>query len=381
MTHRLRFFCVLAILLNTLFELSSSEFNFFRRKESLSPIAGKTVGVEVNDSSLVNRIVTAYRLSCDLESRGNSMWQSIFDQRHIAIHQVFKSGQIDQASAILRNPARTDFFYGIDNLAQSISPILDDPVNAHSYATSCLDGLIRFAEAIGAVRFENPEHYHFTPPYVWEGDAIISKIEEALRKPISFPNPYPFEHGLLTSKGVVSFRAPQALYQAWRIKELLKGKHSPRVLEIGAGVGRTAYYAYKLGIKDYTIIDLPLTLTASGYFLGLTLGENKVLLNGESAPDSKKRVKLLNPSDFLNGNNHYDLIINVDSMTEIDPSIAQAYWNKIEESTDIFLSINHEQNPFTVKNLIDSSKRTNQVDRMPYWMRYGYIEETVRFQK
>jgi hypothetical protein len=33
-----------------------------------------------------------------------------------------------------------------------------------------------------------------------------------------------------------------------------------RCLEIGAGVGRTAYYAHWLGMQDYTIVDLPTAL-------------------------------------------------------------------------------------------------------------------------
>jgi putative sugar O-methyltransferase len=178
---------------------------------------------------------------------------------------------------------------------------------------------------------------------------------------------------------VISYRAPQALYQAWRIKQLLKNIKNPRVLEIGAGLGRTAYYAKTLGIDDYTIVDLPIVSMVSGHFLARSLGGDQVLFFEETAHDSKDRVKFLSPLNFLSSVDSYDLVINVDSLTEMDSDTAQNYLNGIAKNTKIFLSINHESNPFTVKELIDRSESTAQIDRFPYWMRRGYVEEVVRY--
>jgi hypothetical protein len=243
-----------------------------------------------------------------------------------------------------------------------------------------LDHLVRFAEAIGAINLDNPESYGHIPPTRWDADAIINIISQKLNVPIVFPNPYPAEHGLATSSGVMSYRVPQALYQAYRIKEILKNKTSPRVLEIGGGLGRTAYYARLFGITDYTIVDLPFTAMSSGYFLGVTLGEDQILYSGENASDAQNRIKMLTPAEFLAGNKQYDLIINADGFTEFDPNTSQAYWNQIEKSTPIFLSINHEVNPFSVRMLIEKSELVSEASRFPYWMRKGYIEELVRFK-
>jgi hypothetical protein len=38
-----------------------------------------------------------------------------------------------------------------------------------------------------------------------------------------------------------------------------------RILEIGAGLDRTAYYAQKLSAIAHTVIDIPLTQVAQGY--------------------------------------------------------------------------------------------------------------------
>src|SRR5262249_5720898 len=131
------------------------------------------------------------------------------------------------------------------------------------------------------------------------------------------------------------------LYQAWRIKTLVAGIKRPRILEIGAGLGRTAYYAAELGLTDYTIIDLPSTSVAQGYFLGRALGDEQVTLFGELAIPG--RIKILPPESFLDAacEATFDLVLNVDSMTEMDRSVAASYWDKIARSARRFLSINH----------------------------------------
>ncbi len=355
--------------------------DFFRRPESLQAVPSQTSETKVNDVSIVKRIVAAYqRSAAPTENRGNSMWKEFFHQRHEKLHKVFMSGNLNTAAHILRNPHTTDLFYGFDNLAVSILPIFESAAVQQGHATTCLDGLIRCAEAIGVIPLDNPENYTASPPVPWKADAIIDKLRQVFGKPIIFPNPYPSEHGLNTSYGIVSYRVPQAIYQAYRIKQLLGNITNPRVLEIGAGLGRTAYFARLLGIKDYTIVDIPFTALSSGYFLGCILGEDQIVYSGEQAPNAQERIKILNPEEFLSSNNRYDLIINTDGFTEMDQNIARSYWKKIEKCTPIFLSINHENNSYRVRILIDESKNIISAERHLYWMRKGYVEEVVRFK-
>lgn len=357
------------------------ESGFFRREQSLKAVAGQAEGIPDLDLAIATRIVASYQKAIEKEEqRGDSMWQVFFNERHVPIHTVFKEGKTHEAARILQNPGPTELFYGFDNLMASFQEqVPPNSTNAKGHAKVCLDGLIRFAEAIGAIRLDNPERYHAHALVVWEADRVIKCIEDTLGLPLSFPNPYPDEHGVKTSKGIISYRVCQALYQAWRIKQLLKGVSNPRVLEIGAGLGRTAYYAKQFGINDYTIIDLPFTLISSGYFLARTLGQDQVLLLGEETSNEKQKVKVLSPEAFLKGKETYDLIINVDSLTEMDPSIARAYWTQIESKSAIFLSINQETHALTVRELINASSKVSHADRVPYWMRRGFVEETVWF--
>ena len=195
------------------------------------------------------------------------------------------------------------------------------------------------------------------------------------------PNPYPGERGVNSSRGVVQYRVPQAIYQAYRISELVRGVSNPKVLEIGGGLGRTALYAHQLGITDYTIIDIPVSSLAQGYFLGRVLGDSAISLYGDVAPPSEliNKVKLLSPNCFIKGSERYDLVVNVDSLTEIGAEAAQLYWSVIQQRADVFLSINHETNEFTVAELIKESSHISQANRMPYWLRRGYVEEVCSF--
>lgn len=346
--------------------------------ESLKVVDKSTSDPKNDDLLLVQRIIKSYQyVSNDTEKRGKSMWQDFYNKRHIPIHQVFKNGQLEEAAAILRDPASSELFYGLDNLTIEIQPAIAK--NAQSHAIICLDCLVRLGEAMGALGY-------YRPIETWKAEAVIDKLEKTLGQKLSFPNPYPNEYGLWTPRGIVSYRAPQALYQAWRIKELIKGLGNPRVLEIGAGVGRTAQFARQLGIKDYTIVDLPFTLLSSEYFLGTTLGADQVLLPGEKSDHPEKCIKFMTPDEYFASDEQYDLIINVDSLTEMDPSVAQAYWNKIESNGGVFLSINHDANSFTVQSILEKSDRIEQYDKKPYWMRKhwqpgkAYFEELVRFK-
>lgn len=360
-----------------------SALSFHRDAEFIKDVpvyACRTVIHSCDDFNLVNRIIAAYQLA-EKKHLGNSMWQMFYDQKLYNIHNVFQSGNFTQAASILRNPGQTELFYGIDNLCCSLLPqqrTYDGLVESASHSLDCL---VRFGEAIGAIKLDNVEQHHAGFFRKWYANEVLSNIETKLGISINFPNIYADEIGIYTDRGVASYRAIQAIYQAYLIKELLKGIANPRVLEIGAGLGRTAYYCKQFGIEDYTIIDIPMTALASSYFLGRTLGEDQMILLGESLDNSENKIKILTPDQFLNDASHYDLIVNVDSLTEIDINTIKIYLNKIQEISPMFLSINHESNKYSVFELLSVSQNVEKLQRYPYWMRLGYVEELYTFDQ
>ena len=86
----------------------------------------------------------------------------------------------------------------------------------------------------------------------------------------------------------------------------MKGNRDARIVEVGAGLGRTAFYATKFGLLNYTIVDLPLTCVAQGYFLGRTLEPDTLCLYKEHSSG----IAILPPSAFFNTDDRYDLVLN-----------------------------------------------------------------------
>jgi hypothetical protein len=59
----------------------------------------------------------------------------------------------------------------------------------------------------------------------------------------------------------------------------------------------------------------------------------------------------------------------------MDRTIAEQYMAAIRSRTSTFLSINHESNAFTVRELLGGIRAL----RYPYWLRRGYVEEIAQF--
>ncbi len=214
--------------------------------------------------------------------------------------------------------------------------------------------------------FRNP--LHSTTVHLPLMENLLLSLDDALSFKVRFPNPFPGEIGLATTRGTISYRAVQALYQAWRISKLSTGK---RVVEIGGGLGRTALYTWHSGLRDYTLIDLPLTGVAQAYFLGRTLGPDVICLFGEERPG----IRVLPPSAFLEAGDRYELVVNVDFLTEMARGTALAYVRAIRQRAVAFLSINHEANEFATREICAEVGEMPAFSRTPYWLRRGYVEE------
>lgn len=344
-----------------------------RRPESLRYVFSTSAGESYEgDQNLIRRMIQAFIHSTQgAQGLGDSEWNVILNM-NADVLRAFASNDFEAAATFLRNPVKTKLLYGFE-------PAFAE--GAHGdlsyFASSALDALCRFAEAVGAIRTDNPESYGAREPIFYEAEDVLQAIEKTIGWRFSVPNPFPAENGTLTSRGVISQRAPHALYQAWRIKQMVGHIARPRVVEIGGGLGRTAYYARELGVTDYTIVDLPMSAIAQAYFLGRTLGEEALSLAGENTRANSSTIKLRPPEWFLNTEESFDLVISVDSMTEMDRAVADAYWNKTKRSAGRFWSMNHEVNKFRVTDVLADRSPLLSVERHHCYMRRGYVEESV----
>jgi hypothetical protein len=257
-------------------------------------------------------------------------------------------------------------FYGFDNLTRTVlsNPTTEERV----HGIGMYQDLLQLSEALGARRLWNPEATHREA--LPDVDTLLCSIDRVVGFRVDFPNPFPDEVGLATSRGIASYRAVQALYQALRLLSAARDNTDARVAEIGAGLGRTALYARRFGMRNYTIVDLPMSAVAQAYFLGRALGPDEICLYGEDRPG----IRILPPGAFLNASDRYDVVMNVDSLTEMAHATACAYCEAIKARAALFVSINHELNPFTARDVCGETGM-KMLKRTPYWLRRGYVDE------
>ena len=336
------------------------------------------------EPKLVARIKTAYRLAMEgFEGAGDSQW-SKFAEHSRGIHECLLADSDAGITQILEDPIPTRLFYGFYSLAQDLN--LDESsqegVELAGWSIRQIFGcLIRLAEATGSIRAWNPEN----PPSD-DGvtsatlETLLTALDEGIGIRLDFPNPFPREFGLPSSRGIASYRAPQAIYQAWRTRELLRESGGTKVLEIGAGMGRTAYYAQRLGITDYVIVDLPLANVAQAIFLGRVLGSDSIWLPGDPISQMMGRIRIYPPQWLTNSQEEFAVALNADSLTEMDARHAVGYFHEISQRADLFLSINQESYSLRVRDLPSKCEIEPRVLRYPYWLRKGYVEEVYSFR-
>ncbi len=336
-------------------------FNRFYPDIEWRPETGTSQGRSAIDRELARRIAVAYRYA--RERFGGfgeaSLWADIA-AKNGDLDALLAGDDMDALAARLNEPAGTDLFYGFDRLARSLEPVGVNYI---------CDRLVRLAEATGAVHAWHPESAGRRKQPV-DIEMLFHAIEEAIGIELVFPNPFSGEFGLVTRRGIASLRAIDAIYQAWRIKELSE-MFGARVLEIGAGMGRTAYYARAFGLNDFVIVDVPHVNVAQATFLCQVLGPDRVCLPGESFLDGQ--VRICDPAWLSDGTDAFDAVVNVDSMPEMDRSTAEKYAAVIRRRSKAFLSINHEAAAINTRSL--AAQLGKRIYRAPYWLRDGYVEE------
>lgn len=352
-----------------------------RPYKTLNVVPGITTGARADDKRVVERLLKAYAIASSDQYGKDSMWREIYSAHHKDHHKVFISGDMVQSSRILANPATNDLFYGYDELC--VSFVERSQAAPQELATLCQDNLIRLAEAIGALPLVAAEFRSLRKHNDLPTNDILTALEMALGTKIFFPNIYYGAVGLVSCRGIITYRAIQALYLAFRVHQIVRRTgtdHKPgiSICEIGAGLGRSALHANQLGLRNYTLVDVPMTLISQGYYLMRCLGDQAVVLPGE-VRTSYEQIRLMYPEEFFSSEEQFDVVANVDSLTELGFDLASEYLRKISSITGKFLSINHENNPIRVFDLLKEIEKPHSITRHPYWMRHGYVEEFVEF--
>ena len=333
------------------------------------------------DSKMASWIKRSYQKVTRKEVllKESARWSTIASKQK-DIHNALLSD--DQSAAeLLSNPAKTNLYYGVDNLAEDIVAKM----------TSTCEGsgqeLRKMVEtlviAIGQNLILNPQggekfRDKSSQPSL-STEEYLQKINSALGMEVRFPNPFAGELGIKTTQGMISYRAIPAIYQAYRMRQICHFTEGYDCLEIGAGMGRTVFYAHQLGLRC-TVIDLPMTIVGQALFLSAALGEDAIWMLGDTMP-KENRILLLPPSELDTLERDFNVVLNSDSLTEMGRETALDYMKYIENHAQFFISINHEFNHFTIKEISALTSTLMPLSRCLYWLREGYVEEVFSVRK
>lgn len=349
--------------------------------------ADHTINSKPLTDTLIERIYFFLKSVNIQKNKDSLMWSQ---RSHDAISQFQIDGEfcIRKVKTILDDPINSCLFNGFHCF------LLDNNISYKSKAgllylkwlpKLLLNKVIRLSEATEIIPKFNPEEdTQNRCASFWDESSIstiLGKLEEQLKISIEFPNPFKNEYGIQTQRGLISARPCDAIYQAFRLNSLNNLFGHKKIVEIGGGLGRTAYYAHKYGIEDYTIVDLPHVVVAQALFIGQTLGEKRVVLpNEEKVQKNNNCIKLTTPDLFFRNNDNYDICLNADSFVEMDFEIAKKYIQKLQKNSKVLLSINQEAYKFRLFDCLKLSDIKNNRLRYPYWMRMGYVEDLIIFK-
>ncbi len=158
----------------------------------------------------------------------------------------------------------------------------------------------------------------------------------------------------------------------------LEANNENKILELGGGYGKFAYYIIKR-LKKFTYIDfdIPETLSLASYFLSKCFPNKKNFFYGEQKFDSSivnnYDLIFLPPWEIENiENDSFDFSINKNSLGEIDPDVAKNYIHHIHRTSKYFFSMNHEY----FRNSFENGKRSLINEE---YNKNGKFKELIRY--
>ena len=365
---------------NYISEVLGYKYQLFHRKALLK--LKYKVEISKNKTNLSNnfysKILKILNKSKNLDNiEKDSLWLDIFNKYHKNFINIISKDNL-KLKQILDNPSKYNLFFGFDNNCEYF---LRRPryIDLFENNELVVDKILNLAEYLGILRHNNPEHFRLKFSKI-SIDDLLDRIEEKLHIELNFKNVFPGEEGIKTKRGIISNREIQALYQAYKIKEIFRKNNYESILEIGGGLGRTAYYCNKFGIKNYTLTDLIIPRICQLNYLSRVLNEKIVLDESELQNQNLQNcIKVISPEFLFKNNNKFDLVFNSDSLTEIDYLNQKKYSSFISNNSNVFYSINHESNEKTINDLFINTE-IKEYEKNMYWLRKGYLEEYLKFK-
>jgi putative sugar O-methyltransferase len=313
-------------------------------------------------------------------SDNKDMWLFI-SKSHEQFRAALAARDAERVSNMLLTAATGPLVAGFMNY-EPFDRLSNKPEARFREAKHFVDKLLSLGESLGATPVQCIEQGVFGYESV-DIDSLIATIGSLVEFDIAPPLAGGGSFGLKIDSNILCIKDLYAIYTSVRARSIVQDLPIKTVAEIGGGTGTLAYYLVKAGLPKVSVYDLPIVSVLQGYYLMRSLGPDEVWLHGEPHRDVVAHVQ---PYWTLREapDKSIALVINQDSMPEIERSVAMEYLRLIRAKCRFFfLSINQEgqapdqfMNPQSVVfNLVEEAGGFRRQCRFPHWMRATYVEE------
>ena len=310
------------------------------------------------DDDLLNKLCDYYEENKSIKITGSFEWDGII-ATHGEFEELLKNRDLDKLHAYISNmfakplcqgTAQGQFFF--DKLMRDIDEIQKNT------GFAIYDKFLCLMEANAIIPAFSPEEYQkkydFLKFYTIDPDDYLDMLERAFDCDLKAPEYQGCHFGIKTNRhGLYSDRDIMALGIAIKVKETYWNRNDIKIADLGGGVGHLTYWLNKLGFTDITYVDVPTITISAMYFL---------------ETNGIETTKFVSTEDF---DGDFDLVINIDGLTQYSREAAENYAAKLVKNTKHFLSINREFDEFRVSDVC----KMRRISRNQFWLRRGYIEE------
>ena len=349
----------------------------------------KRSNLEAEDLNLSQRLMASYWKMRDYEEAhmapesipNSGIWEMTKHEFHGPFYKLMVEKDCAGLAAYMSNAMRETLTHGLGP-----GKLVFDAMNApgegqRANVLIIIDRLASLAEAVGALRHENPEQGPYGGNTTLSATDLVDRVERAIGAKIGRPGVMG-NFGIAVNEEIVDVRVPDDAYTMFRAKQIADTFGLNKIAEIGGGIGGNALQAFRMGFSSYKIFDIPVVAIVQGWFLSKTLGGDHVRLYGET--HNGQFLDLLPYWEFANRTIDFDFVINRDSLPEIPAEHAVGYLAEIAERKGYLLSINQEscagagQGNLVQNCVLDLVRQTGGLSlasRHRAWTRKGYVEE------
>jgi hypothetical protein len=314
-----------------------------------------------------------------------SMWQSIAASRHRTLLGLLKGSDPRQLAEHLVNLQKLAASEGLSQGERAYRDFVEaSPDGRRAAILPFHDMLGSLAQYLAVIPGECAEYGFDGDAMGTTSDELVAKIETALGFSIAPQTIFDGVFGLLIRDRILHGRDIQALYAALRAIEA-SALARPRVCEVGGGFGKVAYYAWMLGARRYSIVDLPTVAAMQYFYLRRSLPEVEVrFCHPDAVRSDRDGIDLFFASHMQSGVFlPSDIVLNCDSFPELGTAVCRQYFSLVRNWAPVLLSINQESNKeirgpsdrqVVVGELLPEFGFT-RLYRFRSWVRKGYVEE------